>query len=129
MSKCSVRAAVLLLSSMWMLTQIEALSMSQNPSSPESTQQPDKSRASSDKAGDVIEGCLSGAADVFTLTDAAGKTYELTGDMHDLAGTVGHRLRLFGNVGSSARGSGTSVGGPKATFSVKKVQSLSSSCQ
>jgi hypothetical protein len=129
MSKLSVRAAVLLLSSVWVLAQISAASMNQNPASPESTQQPDKSRATSDKAGDVVEGCLSGAADVFTLTDATGKTYELTGDTRDLAGNVGHKVRLFGYVGNSGGGNVTTVSGPQATFGVKKVQSLSSTCQ
>ena len=129
MSTLSLRPAVLLLSSVWMLAQISAGSMNQNPANPQSTQQPDKSRATSDKAGDVIEGCLSGAANVFTLTDATGKTFELTGDTRDLAGNVGHKVRLFGYSGTSGAGNVTTVGGPQATFGVKKVQSLSSTCQ
>jgi hypothetical protein len=129
MSAPSLRAAVLLLSSVWMLAQISAGSMNQNSASPQSTQQPDKSRATSDKAGDVIEGCLSGAADVFKLTDATGKTYELTGDTRGLADNVGHKVRLFGYVGSSGGGSAITPGGPQATFGVKKLQSLSSTCE
>jgi len=63
------------------------------------------------------------------LTDATGKTYELTGDTRGLDQNVGHKVRLFGNIGSSGGGSATSVRGPQATFGVKKIQSLSSTCQ
>lgn len=76
----------------------------------------------------MIDGCLSGAADVFKLTDATGKTYELTGDTHGLAENAGHKVRLWGDVGSSGGGAMSSDRGPQATFGVKKMQSLSDSC-
>lgn len=90
------------------------------------SQQPDQSQTATGKS---IVGCLSGAADTFVLTDAKGKTYELTGDTSMLKDNVGHKVRLYGNVGSSGGGEKTSPRGPQATFGVKKVEALSDTCK
>jgi hypothetical protein len=96
----------------------------------QSAQQPDKSKtATSDQSGQTIEGCLSGGADVFKLTDATGKTYELTGDTSGLAENLGHKVRLWGNAGSSGGGEAISARGAQATFGVTKVKSLAPTCK
>jgi hypothetical protein len=120
MRKFSLITAILLLCSAWMVAQ-------SNP--PSAGQQPDKSQAAaSDKAGQTVEGCLSGAANTFKLTDATGKTYELTGDTSGLNENVGHQVRLWGNAGSSGGGEKISASGAQATFGVTKVQSISPTC-
>ncbi|HEY6307898.1 MAG TPA: hypothetical protein VI488_15715 [Candidatus Angelobacter sp.] len=121
MKKLFLTTAILLFSSPWV--------WAQSGSSP-SAQQPDKSQtATSDQKGQTIEGCLSGAADTFKLTDATGKTYQLTGDTSGLAEDVGHQVRLWGNAGSSGGGEAGSDTGAQATFGVKKVKSISDKCQ
>jgi hypothetical protein len=127
MRKFSLITAILLLCSAWMVGQSSSPSAQQQPASPQA-QQPDKSQAS-DKSGQPIEGCLSGAADTFKLTDATGKTYELTGDTHGLAENVGHQVRLWGNAGSSGGGEKISAAGAQATFGVTKVKSISPTCK
>jgi hypothetical protein len=125
MRKFSLITAILLLCSAWMVAQSNP--QSAQPASP-SAQQSDKSQAS-DKSGQPIEGCLSGAADTFKLTDATGKTYELTGDTSGLKDNVGHQVRLWGNAGSSGGGEKISAAGAQATFGVTKVTSISPTCK
>ena len=99
-------------------------------SSSPSTQQPDKSQTStSDQGAQTVEGCLSGTADTFVLTDATGKTYELTGDTSMLTPNVGHKVRLWGAAGNTGGGELITAKGPQATFGVKKVKSLSDTCK
>ena len=124
MRKFSLITAILLLCSAWMVAQSNPPSAGQDPSA----QQSDKSQAASDKAGQTVEGCLSGAADTFKLTDATGKTYELTGDTSGLKDNVGHQVRLSGNAGSSGGGEKISAAGAQATFGVTKVTSISPTC-
>ncbi len=124
MSKFSVGAAILLLSSAWMLAQVSTPPTDQNPtSSTQSTEQPDKSQTA------TIEGCLSGNVDAFVLTAANGKTYWLTGDTAQLTERVGHKVRLWGHADSTADAELITAGGPHAAFGVKKVQSLSTACK
>jgi len=103
---------------------------SQNPdSSPPSMQQPDKSQnPKSGHGNQTVDGCLSGAANTFVLTEASGKTYELSGATRELAANVGHQVRLWGDEGSTGGGTRISASGPQATFGVKKVKSLSDTC-
>ena len=131
MSKLSLGTAILLLSSAWMIAEISAPSTDQNPTgSSQATQQPEKSQtATKDKSAQAVEGCLSGGANVFTLTDATGKTYELLGDTSMLNDNVGHKVRLSGQVDNSGGGGRISAAGPQALFNVKKVESLSPTCK
>lgn len=129
MTKLSLAPAILLLSLAWMAASTQPAG--QNPTgSAQSAQQPDKSQApTSDSSAQAIEGCLSGGANVFVLTDAKGKTYELTGDSSMLNDNVGHKVRLFGHASSSGGGAQITTQGPQATFGVEKVQSLSPTCK
>lgn len=132
MTKLSFTVTILLLSSAWMVAQLSSTSLTdQNPTGTgQSAQQPDKSQtATKDKSGRVVEGCLSGAANVFTLTVANGKTYELTGDTHMLKENVGHKVRLSGRASTSGGGVTITAQGSQATFDVEKVESLSPTCK
>jgi hypothetical protein len=118
MRKFYLATAFVLLSSSWALTQ-------NNPSPAPS---PDTSQsAKSDKSGDTVEGCLTGAADTFTLTDATGKTYQLTGDTSGLNENVGHMVRLYGSAATSGPNPFTAE--QQATFGVKQVKSLGKTCK
>ena len=93
-------------------------------------QQPDESqKATSDKGEQTLEGCLTGAANTFTLTDATGKTFELFGETSELAANVGHQVRLWGMAAGTGGGEATSARGQKMTFGVKKVKSLADTCK
>jgi hypothetical protein len=130
MKKLLLTSAILLLSSVWVLAQRNPQVVTQDQYSGAQSQQPDKSQKStSDKGEQTIEGCLSGAAHVYVLTDARGKTYELMDDAHQLDNNVGHQVRLWGSLGTTGGGNAISAGGPQAIFEVKKVQSLSDKCQ
>ena len=119
MSKLSLGAAILLLSSAWTLAEVSTPPTDQNPTS--STQSTEQTA--------TIDGCLSGNVDAFFLTDAHGGTYELTGDTAQLTERVGHKVRLWGYADSVANAELITAGGPHAAFGVKKVQSLSTACK
>jgi Protein of unknown function (DUF5818) len=129
-------ATILLLSSSWTLGQSGAPTTpsdnSQNTgSSAPSMQQPDNSQQPKDpgRGKETVEGCLSGAANTFVLTDASGITYELTGATHELDANIGHKVRLTGTRGSTGGGGRISASGNQRTFGVKKVESLSDTCK
>jgi hypothetical protein len=115
MSRLSLGAAILLLSATWASSQASNPQAGQNPTS--------------DKSAQAVEGCLSGAADTFRLTDANGKTYYLTGDTSMLNDNIGHKVRLWGHAGSTGGGELITASGPQATFGVEKVESLSPNCK
>jgi cytoskeletal protein RodZ len=161
MRKTYLIAAILLLSSVWAMAQTTPSSQPVNPgaSSPSSTspsQQPtapdnsstttqttttQTSQTSSDSST-TIEGCLSGAAGNWTLTDQSGKAWQLAGDTSKLSDHVGHQVRIMGSdasgsaaganpssgAGGSAASSGAGASSGPSTFTVKKVKMISSSC-
>ncbi len=109
-------------------------SMPSQSSAPDSSASTQASQTSTDTS---IEGCLSGSAGSFTLTDQSGKAWQLAGDTSKLTEHVGHQVRVMGSdAGASAAGassgaasaSGGSGGASGSTFTVKKVKMLSSSC-
>lgn len=129
MRKLSLLAAVLLLSSAWVLAQNSTPPTpdTQSPSSAQQpAQQPDTSQTASGEHAQSVEGCVSGSAGNYTLTDASGKTYQLAGDTSKLGDHVGHQVRITGEEASGA-GAAASAGG-SSTITVKKVKMISSSC-
>jgi hypothetical protein len=120
MKRLFLTTVILLLSSSWGLTQ------SRSPSG----QQPDKSQAAAaeHKGQKSIEGCLSGAADSFTLTAASGKRYELIGDTSGLNANIGHTVRLWGDLDDTGGSTRISASGPYL-FGVKSVESLADTCK
>jgi ABC-type oligopeptide transport system substrate-binding subunit len=165
MRKTSLITAILLLSAVWAVAQTSPSSAPQStapqqstsPSSTSPSQQPAAPDASStttqttttqttqtsSDSGNSIEGCLSGSAGNWTLTDQSGKTYQLSGDTSKLSDHVGHQIRVMGtdnssaasssgsspssSSASSATGAGSSSGS-QPTFTVQKVKMISSSC-
>ncbi len=170
MRKTSLMTAILLLSAVWAFAQTSPssspqstapdASSQQQPTSPSSTAPsqpaaPDTSSTTtqttttqttqtSSDSGNSIEGCLNGSAGNWTLTDQAGKTWQLSGDTSKLSDHVGHQVRLMGTDNSSsasgssspsssnpssagATGAGSSSGS-QSTFTVNKVKMISSSC-
>jgi len=100
------------------------------------SQQPETSATShsGSEKGNAVEGCLSGSAGNFTITDATGTTYQLAGDTSKLSDHVGHEVKVWGESsgGSSASASGssgaTSSASSQPTLNVTKVKMISSSC-
>lgn len=169
MRKTSLITAILLLSAVWAVAQTSPSSSPQStapdassqqstsPSSTSPSQQPatpdtsstttqtttTQTTQTSSDSGNSIEGCLSGSAGNWTLTDQSGKTYQLSGDTSKLSDHVGHQVRLMGtdnsssasssgsspssSSASSATGAGSSSGS-QPTFTVQKVKMISSSC-
>ena len=148
MRKTFLITAILLLSAAWAVAQT-------SPSTPQSTT-PDTSSTTtqttttqttqtSNDSSTSIEGCLSGSAGNWTLTDQSGKTWQLAGDTSKLSDHVGHQVRLMGtdnsssasgssspnssspSSGAGAAGAGSSSGS-QSTFTVKNVKMISSSC-
>lgn len=136
MRKLSLRAAILLLSSAWVLAQSGGAPSYQNPSSTspsaqQPAQQPDTSKTSTEE--ETVEGCVGRRADDFTLTDASGKTYILAGNTRQVADHVGHQVRLTGGESPGRPGGATSgaTSGPAGgshTFFIDTVKMIASSC-
>ena len=162
MRKVYLITSILLLSSVWLMAQ-STPSSSQQPSTPPTSDQSSPSTASPSQTtttqttttdttqtstnSSSIEGCLSGSAGSYTLTDTAGKTWQLAGDTSKLTEHVGHNVRLTGSEGSggasgsssgaagssassTGAGAGTGAGasGSQPTFTVQKVKMISSTC-
>jgi len=170
MRKTFLITAILLLSAAWAVAQTSpstpqsttpdtSSQQSTAPSSTSPSQQPatpdtsstttqtttTQTTQTSNNSSTSIEGCLSGSAGNFTLTDQSGKTWQLAGDTSKLSDHVGHQIRLMGTENSSsassssspsssnpsssagATGAGSSSGS-QPTFTVNKVKMISSTC-
>ena len=129
MKKTSLITAVLLLSVVWVAAQqtpsasqpAEANATQASSANPQ-TSSPEQSAPSKDDA--TIQGCLAGSNDSFTLTDKAGKTYQLEGDSAKLGPHVGHEIQVIGSQSSGGAGSSDAP----AVITVKKINMLASSC-
>jgi hypothetical protein len=132
MRKVYLITAIVLLSSLWAVAQNTPPptvpdSQQQNPSSAAPSQQqkpvpppPDTSQTATAPApsdqGKSVEGCLGGASGSYTLTDSAGKTWQLSGDTSGLGDHVGHTVAAWGKED------------PQGAFNVKKVKMIASAC-
>ena len=96
-----------------------------------------QSASSSSGGSTTVDGCLSGSAGSYTLTDkASGMTYNLSGDTSKLSAHVGHEVKITGTTGagdssassasSSAASGGSSAGGQ--TLTVKSFKHVAASC-
>jgi len=111
---------------------------SQQPSAqPPSDQSSMGSQASTSGSEQTIQGCLSQGANGFTLADASGTSYNLTGDTSKLSSHVGEQVEVKGTPSSSAASSTNPSSNPSAAapsssagqnFDVKSVKRISKSC-
>jgi Protein of unknown function (DUF5818) len=168
MKKTFLITAILLLSAAWAVAQTSpstpqsttpetSSQQSTAPSSTSPSQQPatpdtsstttqtttTQTTQTSSNSSTSIEGCLSGSAGNWTLTDQSGKTWQLAGDTSKLSDHVGHQVRLMGSDNSSSASSSPSSSSPsssagatgagsasgtQSTFTVNKVKMISSTC-
>jgi hypothetical protein len=147
MRKVYLFTSILLLSSVWLMAQTTPSSSGSATQQPSTGQTSPSSEYPSQAAPDTtqtstsnstIEGCLAGSAGNFTLTDTAGKSWQLAGDTSKLTEHVGHQVRITGSEaggaagGASGAGAGSSAAGGSSaspsTFTVQKVKMVSSSC-
>lgn len=157
MTKTVLLAITLLACTAWMGAQSTSPS-SQSPSSPGSTAGQTTGSQAGGQTGQVgsetgqmsgstgtqgenhakLRGCLSSSGGGYTLTDASGTQYQLTGDTSKLSQNVNNEVELKGSAaGASASGYGNNSAGSQAStgagasgqmFNVTKVKKLSGTC-
>lgn len=88
-----------------------------------------KSGDKSDMAQSKVEGCLQGSNGNFTLTDSAGKVYQLQGDASKLTEHVGHEVRVTGTASAAGSGSSMSSGAAQPVLQVDSVKHISKTCK
>jgi len=76
----------------------------------------------------MVEGCLTSIDDAFILTDAQGRTYQLSGDVAQLTAHAGSRVRLWGSHDSITDAESVVAGQPLRSFHVVRARSTSSGC-
>jgi hypothetical protein len=133
MRKKYLVTALVLLSAGWAMAQSTGGRSAYPNTSTPSTQQPAAAMApasetqtsSANKHDSLLEGCIGGANDRLTLTDAVGKVYQLRGDTAKLSEHVGQHASV---MGIEERRSAPDVDGAQTTFTVKKVAMIASIC-
>ena len=113
MRKMFSLTAALLLSSLWMFGQDAQAGSSTS------------SQTASSATEMTVEGCLSGSAGNFTLTDSAGRSYQLQGDTSKLTDQVGHQVSIKGT--QTATASSTTPSGGAASAKTDQSGSAASS--
>ena len=164
--KTVLLAGAFLLSSSFMVAQSQAPAstpptLPQSQSQPAPDQQPSSSPSStmpsadqssmgsqSDSSAQKIEGCLAQSGSDFTLADASGTTYKLTGETSKLSSHVGEQVEVKGSPAAdssaassaspstpasdnaSAAGSSAASGASAAgkSFTVQSVKRIAKSC-
>jgi hypothetical protein len=114
MKKIFSLVAAILLSAAWVVAQDAAQAGSST-----------SSQTASSATEMTIEGCLSGSAGNFTLTDNAGKSYQLQGDNSKLTDLVGKQVSMKGT--QTATASATTPSGGTASANTDQSGSAASS--
>jgi fermentation-respiration switch protein FrsA (DUF1100 family) len=129
MSRVSLGAAILLLAAGTMtLAPASAVEANQDPARESDTAQDRSQTANADGPARMVEGCLSSIDDAFILTDADGRTYQLTGDTAQLTARAGTHVRLWGNHDSVTDAESITAGQPLRSFHVVRAKSMSAGC-
>jgi hypothetical protein len=122
--KTIITIGMLLACGVWVLAQ-----QSYPSSSSQTTQSQTQSNASNKTS---VQGCLSGSAGNYTLTDSSGTKYQLSGDTSKLSAHVGHEVQITGTTSQSgtpsSTASGTSSSTGQQTLNVSGVKHISSTC-
>src|SRR5881394_3950934 len=92
------------------LTLCTALAIAQDAPTAGSAGQAGATASSSDQAtssstGNTVQGCLSGSAGSYMLTDSTGVMYQLSGSDSDLSANVNKEVEVTGTAGSKASAS------------------------
>ncbi len=128
MRKTLLLTMVLLAVSAWSFAQQQGANSQSAPSStPQASEEPSPS-------SDNVEGCLGGSGDNFTVTDKAGKTYQLQlpprADVSKLKEHIGHEVRVRGTmenaVGSSPSAGSSPAGQP--SIAVTGMDKIADTC-
>ena len=75
-----------------------------------------------------VEGCLQKSASGFTLTDTAGKMYNLQGDSAKISEHVGHEVMVTGTAGSGSDSS-MSNSQSESVLQVTQLKHVSKTCK
>jgi hypothetical protein len=150
--------SVLLLGVSWAVAQDSSSQTSPTPSSPTQTtpdqgtsgqstasqtpsDQTSPGQTSANASGETtVQGCLSGAQGSYTLTDASGNTYQLTGDTSKLSSHVNQEVKVTGTSaagspapastdGSAASTAAQAGAASQQTLQVSSVTHISKTCQ
>lgn len=105
--------------------------VAQDTTSPTASGQSSRTSAGGDT---TVQGCLSGSAGSYTLTDKHGMSYQLTGDTAKLSEHVGHEVKVTGTTSSadSSPSAGTASAGStgsQQTLQITSVKHVSKTCQ
>ena len=95
---------------------------------------PSQSKSANTGSQTTVEGCLSGSAGSYMLTDKKGNSFELTGETAKLSEHVGHEIRVTGTetAASTSTNSGASnstMGQVQKTIDVTSFKHVSKTCQ
>lgn len=77
----------------------------------------------------TIQGCLSGAAGEFTVTDSSGKVYKLKGNADQLSAKVGHQVEVIGRVAEGAAANDSTTAASSASDTPAASATTSSATQ
>lgn len=140
MTKTILLTFTLLSCSAWMAAQSTSPSTSAPDTSSAPSSQSSAGQSGADASGNMsgsettIAGCLNSAGGGYTLTDASGTTYQLSGDTSKLSSRVNNQVELKGTASGSASGSAGSSASASSgaasgqTFNVTKVKKIASTC-
>jgi len=95
---------------------------------------PSQSKSTNTGSHTTVEGCLSGSAGSYVLTDMKGNNFELTGNTAKLSEHVGHEIKVTGteSAASTSTNSGASnstMGPAQKTIDVTSFKHISKTCQ
>ena len=93
---------------------------------------PSQSKSANTVNQTTVEGCLSGSAGSYMLTDKKGNGFELTGDTAKLSEHVGHDIKVTGTETAASTSSGASnstIGQAQKTIDVTSFKHVSKTCQ
>ena len=93
---------------------------------------PSQSKSANTGTQTTVEGCLSGSAGSYMLTDKKGNNFELTGDTAKLSEHVGHEIKVTGTESAPSTCSGASnstMGQAQKTIDVTSFKHVSKTCQ
>ncbi|MGH9545244.1 MAG: hypothetical protein ACRD23_08510 [Terriglobales bacterium] len=95
---------------------------------------PSQKKSANTGSQTTVQGCLSGSAGNYMLTDKKGNTFDLTGDTAKLNEHVGHEMKVTGtksaaSASTSGAAAGSTMGQAHETIDVTSFKHISKTCQ